>query len=227
MKKVLLILGVACCSSLAAWAANVNEELQTSADVFHEIMATPDKGIPQDLMDKAYCVVIVPGLKKAAFVVGGQYGRGVVTCRRGPGRGFGAPAAVRVEGGSFGFQIGGSSTDVVMLIMNEDGMKKLDRDKFTVGADASVAAGPVGRSGTADTDAILHAEILSWSRSRGLFAGVALDGATLRQDKDDNKVLYGEPLDNKAILMTDRKVPPAAHPLIAELDRFVASQRGK
>jgi lipid-binding SYLF domain-containing protein len=125
-----------------------------------------------------------------------------------------------VEGGSVGFQIGGSSTDVVMLIMNEDGMRKLDRDKFTVGADASVAAGPVGRTAQADTDAYMHAEILAWSRSRGAFAGIALDGATLRPDKDDNAKLYGQPLTNKEILMTDMKAPEAARPLIRELDLF-------
>jgi SH3 domain-containing YSC84-like protein 1 len=225
VKKVLITL-VAICGSLAGVrAATIQQELQSSAVVFREIMATPDKGIPQDLLDKAYCVVIVPGLKKAAFVIGGQYGKGVVLCRKTGGVGWGAPAAIRVEGGSFGFQIGGSSTDVIMLIMNDSGMKKLERSKFTLGADASVAAGPVGRTAEADTDAYLNAEILTYSRAKGLFAGVALNGATLRPDKDDNQVLYGKPLETQAIVMTAMQPPAAAHALIDQLDRY-AGRRG-
>jgi lipid-binding SYLF domain-containing protein len=220
MKKVLIVLAAICCSSPVIWAATIQQELQSSAELFREIMATPDKGIPQELLDKAYCAVIIPGLKKAAFVVGGQYGKGVVLCRKSPGEGWGAPAAVRVEGGSVGFQIGGSSTDVVMLIMNDSGMRKLEHSKFTVGADASVAAGPVGRSAAANTDAYMNAEILSWSRSKGLFAGIALDGATLRSDKDDNKALYGKPFDDRTILVTDVTPPAAAQALISELDRY-------
>src|SRR5579871_3056539 len=186
MKKTFVIMAALCCSSLGLWAASIQEELRNSADVMQEIMATPEKGIPQDLLNKAYCIVIVPGLKKAAFVVGGQYGKGVAVCRRSPGTGWGAPAAVKVEGGSFGFQIGGSSTDVVMLIMNEHGMHQLEKSKFTLGGDASIAAGPVGRTAAANTDAYMSAEILSWSRSKGLFAGISLSGATLRPDRDDN-----------------------------------------
>ena len=220
MKKTFVIMAALCCSSLGLWAATIQEELRSAADVIQEIMATPEKGIPQDLLNKAYCIVIVPSLKKAAFVVGGQYGKGVAVCRRSPGMGWGAPAAIKVEGGSFGFQIGGSSTDVVMLIMNESGMKKLEKNKFTLGADASVAAGPVGRTAAANTDAYMNAEILSWSRSKGLFAGIALNGATLRPDKDDNRELYGQALDNQQILMSDTKVPAAAEPLIHELDRY-------
>ena len=193
----------------------------------HEIMGTPDQGIPQDLLNKAYCVVIVPSLKKGAFVVGGQYGKGFTICRRGAGMGWGAPGAVRVEGGSFGFQIGGSSTDVVMLVMNEHGMKDLDKDKFTLGGDASVAAGPVGRTATANTDAYMSAEILSWSRTKGLFAGVSLSGATLRPDRDGNKELYGEKLDNQQILMTTKEPPAAARALIAELDKYSMRKDGR
>ena len=141
--------------------------------------------------------------------------------------GWGAPGAVRVEGGSFGFQIGGSSTDVVMLVMNEHGMKDLDKDKFTLGGDASVAAGPVGRTATANTDAYMSAEILSWSRTKGLFAGVSLSGATLRPDRDGNKELYGEKLDNQQILMTTKEPPAAARALIAELDKYSMRKDGR
>ena len=220
MKKTLVVMAAMCCSSLGLWAGSAQEELQNSADVMHEIMATPEKGIPQDLLNKAYCVIVVPSLKKAAFVVGGEYGKGVAVCRRSPGMGWGAPAFVKVEGGSFGFQIGGSATDVVMLVMNDSGMQKLERDKITLGADASIAAGPVGRTASAKTDVEMNAEILSWSRSKGLFAGIALNGATIRPDKEDNKEIYGRPLGNREILMSNMQPTAAAHPLIAELDRY-------
>lgn len=207
-------------AGLPLFAADTAEQrLKDSTDILNEVMATPDKGIPQDLLQKAHCVVIVPGVKQAAFVVGGKFGKGFATCRRDRG-GWGAPGAVRVEGGSFGFQIGASSTDVVMLVMNERGMRRLLEDKFTVGADAAVAAGPVGRSTSAMTDAQLSADILSWSRAKGLFAGIALTGATLRNDLDSNKELYGQALHNKEILMTDTKPPAAARPLIADLNRY-------
>jgi lipid-binding SYLF domain-containing protein len=227
MKKMFVLIAALGCSPLGLLADTAAERLEESARIMHEIMQTPDQGIPQDLLNKAYCVVIVPSLKKGAFVVGGQYGKGFTICRRGQGMGWGAPGAVRVEGGSFGFQIGGSSTDVVMLIMNEHGMKDLDKDKFTLGGDASVAAGPVGRTATANTDAYMTAEILSWSRSKGLFAGVSLSGASLRPDRDSNLELYGAKLDNKQILMTKTEPPPAAHALIAELDKYSMRKDGK
>jgi len=214
------VTGIALClSALSLGAETAQERLKDSTAIFREIMATPDKGIPQELLEKAHCIAIVPGLKKAAFGVGGQYGRGFALCRRAKG-GWGAPGAIRMEGGSFGFQIGASSTDVVMLVMNERGMKRLLEDKFTLGANAAVAAGPVGRSSSALTNAQLSAEILSWSRSRGLFAGLALEGATLRNDLDENKELYGSALHNKDILMTSRAVPAAARPLVASLNRY-------
>jgi len=227
MKKALVLVAALGCSSLGLLADTAAERLEESARIMHEIMGTPDQGIPQDLLNKAYCVVIVPSLKKGAFVVGGQYGKGFTICRRGAGMGWGAPGAVRVEGGSFGFQIGGSSTDVVMLVMNEHGMRDLDKDKFTLGGDASVAAGPVGRTATANTDAYMTAEILSWSRSKGLFAGVSLSGATLRPDRDGNKELYGEKLDNQQILMTTKEPPAAARALIAELDKYSMRKDGR
>jgi lipid-binding SYLF domain-containing protein len=207
-------------AAMPVFAEKAQERLTDANSVFKEIMATPDQGIPQDLLEKAHCVVIVPGMKSGAFIVGGKYGRGFATCRRATGGGWGAPSAVRVEGGSFGFQIGASSTDVVMLVMNERGMKRLLESKFTMGGEASVAAGPVGRTATAQTDAQISAEILSWSRSKGLFAGVALTGATLRNDLDENKELYGQPLSNKDILMSNTAPPASARPLIATLNRY-------
>ena len=225
MRTISLLVGV-CATSMMLFADTAQERLKESAAVFQEVMGTPDKGIPQDLLDKAECAVIVPGLKKAAFVVGGQYGRGFVTCRNQSNRGWGAPAAIRVEGGSFGFQIGGSSTDVVMLVMNRRGMEKLMNSKFTIGADASVAAGPVGRTAAANTDAYMRAEILSWSRSQGVFAGIALNGATLRPDMDENRDLYGKRLNTKEIVMTHTTPPPAAHELLSELTRYSMHQEG-
>jgi lipid-binding SYLF domain-containing protein len=196
------------------------DRLDRSAQVFPEVMSTPDKGIPQDLLNRSQCVIILPDLKKAAFVVGGEYGRGYAVCRKAGGPGWGAPAAVRLEGGSVGFQIGGSSTDVIMLVMNRAGMDKLTQDKFTLGADASVAAGPVGRTANAKTDVKMDAEILAWSRSKGLFAGVSLNGATLRPDTDSNEKLFGKKLTNHEILMGNIAPPAGAHPLISELNKF-------
>jgi lipid-binding SYLF domain-containing protein len=201
-------------------AATVQERLNDATAVFNEIMATPDKGIPQDLLAKAQCVVIVPGEKKAAFIVGASYGRGFAVCRRESEKGWGAPGAVRLEGGSIGLQIGGSSTDVVMLVMNRDGMEKLVRDKFTLGGDASVAAGPVGRTAAAETDVMLHAEMLAWSRSKGLFGGVSLAGSTMRNDLDENEHLYGRKLSNREVINTGIARPPAADELIHTLDRY-------
>lgn len=210
----------------SARAEHASERLQEASNVFSEIMATPDKGIPQDLLERAHCVVIVPGVKKAAFIVGGKYGRGFATCRNTAHTGWGAPAAVRIEGGSFGFQIGGSETDVVMLVMNEAGMNKLLGDKFTLDAAASVAAGPVGRTSEAATDAKLTAGILSYSRARGAFAGLSLGGATLRDDKDENEELYGKKLSNKEIIMSSMKAPASAQPLISQLNKFSYTENG-
>jgi lipid-binding SYLF domain-containing protein len=197
-----------------------------ATSVFSEIMATPDKGIPQEYLEKAQCVMIVPGLKKAAFVVGGEFGTGFVSCRKRSGNGWGAPAAVRMEGGSVGLQIGGSSTDLVMLVMSQRGMDKLLNDKFTLGADASVAAGPVGRTANANTDATMTAEILAWSRAKGLFAGIALNGGTVRNDLDKNEELYGHKMTNKEIIMSDMPAPAAARPLLAALDRYSMRKEG-
>ena len=188
---------------------NAAERLQESALVMNEVMATPDKAIPQELLQNSECVVIVPGMKKAAFIIGAKYGKGFLLCREASGVGWSAPAAIMVEGGSFGFQIGGSETDVVMLVMNKGGVEKLLSSKFTLGADASVAAGPVGRTSSANTDLQMRAEILSYSRARGLFAGLALDGATLRPDEGTNKDLYGSEITNREIV-TGTKIKKSA-----------------
>ena len=201
------------------------KRLAEASAVFSEIMAAPDKGIPKDMLANAHCIVIVPGLKTAAFVFGGKYGKGYVSCRKKSGAGWSAPGTVRIEGGSFGFQIGGSSTDLIMLVMNARGADKLLSSKFTLGAEGSVAAGPVGRTATAQTDAQMHAEILSWSRSQGLFAGVALEGATLRQDLDDNAALYGRKAENREIVTTAVRTPKAAEKLILQLNRYSARER--
>src|SRR5450759_5089357 len=201
------------------------KRLNDAAVVFSEVMDAPDKGIPQELLEKAHCIVIVPDLKTAAFVVGGKYGKGYLSCRNKSGVGWSAPATVRIEGGSVGFQIGASSTDLIILVMSERGAEKLIASKFTLGAEGSVAAGPVGRTATAQTDAQMHADILSWSRTQGLFAGVALEGATLRQDLDDNTTIYGVRLENREIVTTSVRVPKAAAKLIALLNKYSARER--
>ena len=205
--KLIIAATVATTVALTPLLASDNEpakRLDAAAAVFSEIMAAPDKGIPQELIEKAHCLVIVPDLKTGAFVVGGKYGKGYLSCRSKSGAGWSAPGTVRIEGGSVGFQIGGSSTDLIMLVMTERGADKLLSSQFTLGAEGSVAAGPVGRTATAQTDAQMHADILSWSRSQGLFAGVALEGATLRQDLDDNATLYGKKLENREIVTQGR-----------------------
>jgi len=198
------------------------DRLKESYRVMKEILGAPDRGIPGDLLNKAECVVVFPSVKKAAFVVGASYGRGVMTCRsgenfRGP---WTAPAMFAMEGGSFGLQIGGQATDFVLLIMNEEGATSVMSSKVKIGGDASAAAGPVGRTTSAETDIVMKAEILSWSRARGIFAGVSLTGSTLRSDDDANKNLYGKELNAKQIILQgEAKTPPAGKQLIALLDK--------
>jgi SH3 domain-containing YSC84-like protein 1 len=201
------------------------KRLNDAAIVFAEVMETPDKGIPQELLEKAHCIVIVPDLKTAAFLVGGKYGKGYLVCRSTARPGWSAPGAVRIEGGSVGFQIGGSSADLIMLVMSERGMDKLLDSKFTLGGEGSVAAGPVGRTATAQTDVQMRADILSWSRTQGLFAGLALEGATLRQDLDDNSTLYGKKLENRAIVTGAVRAPKAADKLLSLLNKYSAKER--
>lgn len=207
-------------ATLLSAASDAPKRLQSAAGALKEVMDIPDKSIPQDLLNKAECIVIVPDLKKGAFIIGAKYGKGFVSCRKKGGVGWSAPGAVRIEGGSVGLQIGGSEMDVFMLIMNERGMDRLLSTKFTLGGDATVAAGPVGRSTQAETDARFTAEILTWSRSRGLFAGISLSGATLREDEDWNIDLYGKKITNREIVTGDVAAPKGAATLLSELDRY-------
>src|ERR1700736_1245747 len=222
--KLMLVTAVAL-TPLLAQDPEPAQRLDAAAAVFSEVMAAPDKGIPQEMLEHAHCIVIVPNLKTGAFIVGGKYGKGYLSCRNQGGAGWSAPGTVRKEGGSVGLQIGGSSTDLIMLVMNERGADKLLSSKFTLGAEGSVAAGPVGPTATAQTDAQMHAEILSWSRSQGLFAGLALEGATLRQDLDDNATLYGKKLENRAIVTSGVRAPKQAARLLALLNKYSAHQR--
>ncbi len=220
MRKISLLF---VCLSMAAWAGRAeNERLKAAATVLNEIMAIDDKAIPQDLFAKAQCAIIVPGAKKAGFIFGGKYGRGFAACRMPDGKGWTGPVGVRIEGGTFGLQIGGAEVDIVMLVMNQSGMERLLRSKFTLGADATGAAGPVGRSTSAQTDATMRAEILSWSRSRGVFGGLTLQGTTMRDDRSVDETLYGAGVDRRDVLRGKRNVPPAAQELISLLNKYSA-----
>src|SRR6202521_5650266 len=215
MRKTLVaVLAIAGSMSTAAFSADrevkVDDRLYASGGGPTDMMRAADKGIPQDLMDKSKCVVVVPGMKKAGFIFGAKYGRGFAVCRRAGGSGWSAPAAIRVEGGSVGFQIGASETDVVLLVMNDGGMRHILSDKFTIGGEATAAAGPIGRDASAQTDAMMKAEMLSYSRSRGLFAGISLEGATLRPDEEAHRELYGRNATNREILTGDFKTPAVA-----------------
>jgi lipid-binding SYLF domain-containing protein len=203
------------------------KRIHESAAVLGEIMNAGDKAIPQDLLEKAQCVGIIPNLKRAGFIVGAKYGKGVITCRSENGAGWSGPATVRIEGGSIGFQIGAGETDLIFIVNHRSGMKALEADKFTVGGDASAMAGPVGRSTTAATDAMMHAEILSWSRSRGVFAGVSIEGATLRPDHEDNTKVYGRSVSQREILRGEVKPPQSAEPLYNELNRWAPYKKGE
>jgi lipid-binding SYLF domain-containing protein len=217
---LILSLGVAIGGNRAVFASDETERLQAAREVLQEILATPDKGIPEDLLKKARCAVVVPGAKKGAFIVGGEYGKGFVTCRSAKGQGWSAPAAIRMEGGSVGFQIGGSENDIVLLVMNEKGADRLMSSQFKLGGDASVAGGPVGRTTSAATDATLRAEILSWSRARGAFAGVSVSGSTLREDRDANKSLYGKELGTREVVSGGIAAPAEAKPFLAVLAKY-------
>ena len=225
MRAIFTVAIVTTAMSAPLYAWDVTGRLTDAAAVLSEVMATPDKGIPHDLIQKAHCIVIVPELKTGAFIVGAKYGKGFISCRNASGRGWSAPGSVRIEGGSVGFQIGGSSADLIMLVMNERGADKLMSNKFTLGGEASVAAGPVGRTAAAQTDAQMRADILSWSKSHGLFAGVSLQGATLREDLEDNAELYGKELSNREIVTTGVKPPASATPLLDLLNRYSARER--
>jgi lipid-binding SYLF domain-containing protein len=221
LKRLLIFSSLVLAVTQLAAASDREDDVarsQKAAQVFKEIMDTPDKGIPHDLLDKAKCIAIIPGNKKFAFIFGGNYGRGVATCRTAGG--WSAPMFVAIEGGSVGYQIGGSSTDIVMLFMNNRALQSLLSDKFKLGADVTVAAGPVGRNATAGTDIKLNAEILSYSRAKGIFAGISLDGAVVQEDKSGDEALYGATVDRHEILDGKTPVPASAKGLIRELHAY-------
>jgi lipid-binding SYLF domain-containing protein len=222
MFKNALVVSVASLALVLPALASDREDdigrVEKATRVFHEIMATPDRGIPRDLLEKARCVAIIPGEEKLAFIFGGNYGKGVATCRT--AEGWSAPMFVAVGGGSVGFQIGGSFTDVVMLFMNDHALQSLMGDKFKIGADATVAAGPVGRQAAAGTDIRLTAEILSYSRSKGIFAGASVDGAVMQADHSGDQSMYGEHVTRGEILHGGTPVPESAHRLLEELSQY-------
>jgi len=218
--KVAYIGLFAVCSLMADKRSDAIRRIETAEEVLHEIIQTPDKGIPRDILEKAHCVGIVPGLKRAGFIVGAKYGKGIVTCRVAQRGGWSAPSAIIIEGGNVGFQIGAGETDLVFAVMNERGENHLMEDKFTIGADAGAMIGPIGRDASAQTDALMHAEIVSWSRSRGVFAGVTLDGASLRADNDDNEAIYGRRLRQQEILQGNVAPPEVANRLYDELNNY-------
>jgi lipid-binding SYLF domain-containing protein len=199
------------------------KRVTASAEVLSDILHAKDRGIPEDLLAKAQCVGIVPSLKRAGFIVGAKYGKGEVVCRT--DHGWSGPATVRIEGGSFGFQIGAGETDLVFIVMNRHGVRDLMKDKFTLGGDATAMAGPVGRSGEAQTDALMRAEILGYSRAHGIFAGVALEGSTLRPDNDDNRDIYGRYVTQREILTGQVRRPAIARPIYQELNRYAIVKR--
>ena len=221
LKRILAVTILIAIASLTAVASDRDDDVnrtQKAAQVFKEIMNTPDQGIPSGLLESAKCIAIIPGDKKFAFVFGGSYGRGIATCRT--EHGWSAPMFVAIDSGSVGYQIGGSSTDIVMLFMNDHALQSLLGDKFKVGGDASVAAGPVGRNAAAGTDLKLSAEILSYSRSKGIFAGVSLDGAVMQADKSGDKAMYGDDVNRHEILDGKVAVPASAQALVEELGGY-------
>src|ERR1700693_3193415 len=211
---VVSALGVLCMFG----AGDPEKRIRVAGEVLNEVLDAKDRGIPEDLLGKAQCVGVIPSLKRAGFIVGAKYGKGVVVCRSDSG--WSAPSTVIVEGGSVGFQIGVGETDLVFVVMNHRGMDHIMADKFTVGGDASAMAGPVGRSSQAATDAMMNAEILSWSRSRGIFAVVSVEGATLRPDHKDNREMYGREVTQREILTGAVPRPSGADALYADLNRF-------
>jgi lipid-binding SYLF domain-containing protein len=230
MKKAIASVCLSFLLTSAAFAASTKEDLQSRIDaakvVLDQIMGAKDKTIPSNILKSATCVAVVPGLVKGAFLVGAQYGQGVVTCRT--GHGWSAPVFIRMAGGSFGFQIGGQSTDLILVAVNDRGMQDLLKDKFKIGADASAAAGPVGRAGQASTDWKMSAELLSYSRAKGIFAGIDLDGTSVSQNKEDTELYYGAPQDFGAVLKGQVAVPPGAVAFVRDVAQyFVAAKAHK
>jgi|SRR5579883_472437 lipid-binding SYLF domain-containing protein len=227
MKRLLALLCIAGISLpvlAASDKAALDERLENARTVIDEIMQTPDKGVPDSIVKQATCIAVVPSLKKAAFIVGGQYGQGVVTCRT--GRGWSGPVFIRMAGGSFGFQIGGQGTDLVMVAVNDKGLQDLLKSKFKIGGDAAASAGPVGRNAQASTDLSMRAELLTYSRSKGLFAGIDLDGTTVSQNMEDTTTLYGAPHTFEQILKGNVLPPEDSRPFLRTIAKyFHASQQ--
>jgi lipid-binding SYLF domain-containing protein len=230
MKKLLSVL----CGSLllagmlparAADMSTLNDRLNSAADVIQQIMATPDRGIPSSILAGASCVVVIPSYKKGAFLIGAQYGQGVATCRT--PRGWSAPVFVKLSGGSFGWQIGGQSTDLVLVAMNQRGLQDMLKNKFKIGGDAAASAGPVGRNAQAGTDWKLNAEFLTYSRSKGLFAGISLDGTVLDDNSDDMKLQYGSDLPFRQVLSGAVPVPPNARHFVSTVARYFVVAKGR
>jgi SH3 domain-containing YSC84-like protein 1 len=226
MKRLLLLWVVVSCAATAFAAdekasekeSKAQDRLQAAADVLDEIQGAPDQGIPEEVLGSAECVAVVPSMLKGGFVVGAHYGRGVVSCRT--PKGWSAPAFFSIKGGSFGLQIGGQAVDLVMLIMNQNGMRNLLSSNFKLGANASVAAGPVGRHAAADTDWKMRAQILSYSRTRGIFAGLELNGAVIKQDKDSTREFYGHMVTSRAALQGEIEAPKEAYPFLQTLAKW-------
>src|SRR5438477_8023823 len=231
MKRLLVLCVIVCLAVSALGQAEEKsdneavERVQSAATVLNEIQSAPDQGIPEDVLGSAECVAIVPSLLKGGFIVGGRYGRGVASCRT--EKGWSAPAFFMVSGGSVGFQIGGQAVDLVMLVMNKDGMDNLLSSKFQLGADASVAAGPVGRHAEGSTDWKMRAQVLTYSRARGVFAGISLSGAVVSEDKDATRELYGRLVPFKTILTGAVTTPPGGEPFIASVRKATNSSEGK
>ncbi len=221
-KHLFLVVAALLSSSLPLFAGEVHDRVVRSALVLREITEAPDKGVPKDLLDKCTCVAIIPGMKRAGFIFGASYGKGLVSCRTESGEGpWSAPSMLLLEGGSFGLQIGAQSVDLILVVMNMSGMRSLLKSKFTLGGDASVAAGPVGRTVAAETDAWMSAEMLAYSRSRGLFGGLTVKGGVLRPDRDANHILYGKEMEPRNLLLYKADaVPRDAEILLDELSRL-------
>jgi len=224
MKKLVLLVVVVCLCGFSVAAddqpkeSKAQDRVQAAADVLDEIQGAPDKGIPQEVLGSAECVAVVPSMLKGGFIVGAKYGRGLASCRT--PKGWSAPAFFVVTGGSFGFQIGGQAVDLVMLIMNKDGMKHLLSSEFELGADASVAAGPVGRHAEGNTDWKMRAEVLTYSRARGLFAGVTLNGASIKQDKDSTREFYGRMVPFRTSLVGEIDPPAGSNAFLGSLAKW-------
>lgn len=229
MKKTIVLVCLCLTMSCGAFAGSSREDLQDRIDaaklVLDQIMAAGDRSIPMTILERATCVAVVPGLVKGAFVFGGQYGQGVVTCRT--GHGWSAPVFIRMAGGSFGFQIGGQAIDLILVAVNDRGMQDLLRNKFKIGGDASAAAGPVGRSSEASTDWKLNAELLSYSRTKGLFAGINLDGTSVSQNSDDTEHYYGQAHSFDAVLKGSVEVPPGAVPFVRAVAHYFVEAKNR